>query len=79
MKLAEQRIADCRKRLEKNRDWFRNYLLSNMLRAEITEIAAIDKSFRVRVMQGREAVVIDDEKALPASFIRVKTVEERTR
>lgn len=76
MKSAEKRIADRRKRLEKDRDWLRNYLLSNMLRAEITEIAANDKSFRVRVMAGSESVEVEDEAALPADYKRVKTVEE---
>jgi hypothetical protein len=47
-----------------------------MVRADIAEIAALDKSFRARVTQGRECVVIDDEHALPPDFLRVKVIEE---
>lgn len=75
-KVAEKRMADRRKRLEKDYEYLRNYLLSNMVRAEITEIAAHDKSFRVRVMPGRESVLIEDEAALPDDYKRYKTTSE---
>lgn len=76
MKAAETRIKARRQSLEKRTEQLRDYLLRNMTAAGIREISALDKSFRVRVMDGRESVVIDDEKALPADFLRIKTVEE---
>lgn len=76
MKAAEQRIAARRKSLELRRDKLRQYLLFNMQRASITEIKAIDGSFRVRVMQGRESVQIDAPDAIPADYMRVKTTTE---
>lgn len=76
MKVAETRIKARRQALEKRAEQLQDYLLRNMLAAGISEISALDKSFRVRVMQGRESVVIDDDQALPADFVRVKTVTE---
>ena len=62
--------------LDRRASALRTYLLENMQKCGITEIAANDKSFRVRVMPGREAVVIDDEASLPADYVRTKTVTE---
>lgn len=76
MKIAEKRIADRRKSLESKAKKLRDYLLFNMQNAGITEISANDKSFRVRVMAGRESVIIDDANALPADYKRIKTIEE---
>lgn len=76
MKAAEDRIKARRQALEKRAGQLHDYLLRNMLAAGISEISALDKSFRMRVMQGREAVVIEDEQALPADFMRVKTTTE---
>lgn len=76
MKAAEDRIKTRRMMLSRRASVLRAYLLENMQRAGITEIAANDKSFRVRVIAGRESVVIDDEAALPADYLRTKTVTE---
>jgi hypothetical protein len=76
MKIAEKRIADRRKSLESKAKKLRDYLLFNMQNAGITEISANDKSFRVRVMAGRESVIIFDVNALPADYKRIKTIEE---
>jgi hypothetical protein len=73
---AEERIRRRRQVLEKRAEQMREYLLGNMVRADISEIAALDKSFRARVLQGREAVVVEDEAALPPDYVRVKVVEE---
>lgn len=75
-KAAEDRISKHRKGLEAKAKQLREYLLRNMTAAGISEIAALDNSFRVRVMQGREACVIDDDGALPTEFIRTKVVSE---
>lgn len=76
IKAAEKKLADRRKSLESKSKRMREYLLLNMQSAGITEISANDRSFRIRVMAGRESVVIDDAKALPADYKRVKTIEE---
>lgn len=75
-RVAEERIRKRRQALEKRAAQMRDYLLGNMVRADIAEIAALDRSFRARVTQGRECVVIDDEQALPPDFLRVKVIEE---
>jgi hypothetical protein len=73
---AEERIRKRRQALEKRAAQMRDYLQGNMTRAGISEIAALDHSFRARLLAGHEAVEIDDEAALPADFRRVKVIEE---
>lgn len=75
-KAAEERIKKRRQMLEKRAAELRQYLLNNMQAAGITEIVANDKSFRARVMAGRESVVIDDEASLPPDYIREKVIRE---
>lgn len=71
MKVAEKRIADRRKMLENKRDRLREYLKMNMARCGITEIKANDGSFIAKLYIGRdEAVVIDDESAIPMDYKR---------
>lgn len=77
-KAAEDRIKRRRQVLESRAKQLREYLLSNMQRAGIAEIAALDKSFRVRVMQGRESVQIDDEAALPRDYLVPKYEPSKT-
>ncbi|MFT0140735.1 siphovirus Gp157 family protein [Alcanivoracaceae bacterium MT1] len=74
IKEAEQRLARRRRALENKVKKLRDYLLVNMERAGISEISAIDNSFRVRVMKGRQSVVIDDMDALPADYTTTKTI-----
>lgn len=76
VKAAEDKLKKRRMMLEKRAGYLRQYLLSNMQAAGITEIAAIDKSFRARVMAGRDSVMIDDETKLPPDYIREKLIRE---
>jgi hypothetical protein len=73
---AEERLRLRRQALEKRAAQMREYLLGNMLRAGFSEIAALDQSFRARVLPGHEAVVVDDAAALPLDYRRVKITEE---
>lgn len=73
---AEERIRKRRQLLEKRSAQLRDYLLGSLLRAGIAEIAALDHSFRARVLRGRESVVVEDAGALPADFVRVHVTEE---
>lgn len=75
---AEERIRKRRQTLERRAAQMRDYLLGNMVRADISEIAALDKSFRARVLQGREAVVIEDVQALPPDYRRVVEEPDKT-
>lgn len=76
MKAAEDRIKKQRMAIEKHVSWYRSYLLANMQKVGIGEVKAIDGAFRVRVMAGRESVVIDDPAKLPAECVRTKTIQE---
>lgn len=73
---AEERIRRHRQALERRAAQLRDYLLDNMSRAGISEIAALDRSFRARLTAGREAVEIDDPQRLPPDYWRVRVVEE---
>jgi cell division protein FtsB len=73
---AEERLHKRRQALEKRAAQLRDYLLGNMVRAGFSEIAALDKSFRARVLPGRDSVVVDDPEALPLVYRRVKISEE---
>jgi hypothetical protein len=73
MKEAEQRIAKRRRALENKAKGMRDYLRINMERAGITEISANDMSFKVKLMKGRPACVIDDEGSLPPDYIEEVT------
>lgn len=76
IKAVEKRLADRRRAYENKAKKMRDYLLFNMQNAGITEISALDRSFRIRVMAGRDSVVIDDPASLPVDYKRVKTIEE---
>jgi len=76
VKAAEDKLKKRRMMLEKRATYLRQYLLNNMQAAGITEIAAIDKSFRARVMAGRDSVMIDDETKLPLDYISEKLIRE---
>ena len=73
---AEDRMKARRKAIEARSQALRDYLLRNMQACGITEIKAIDGSFRARLMAGRESVVVDDEKQLPAYCLREKYIVE---
>ena len=76
MKSAERKMADRRKSAERQVEWMKSYLLRNMEACGIKEIEAADKSFRVRLMAGRESVVITDESSIPSEMMRTKTITE---
>jgi len=71
VKLAEKRISNRRKMLENKQARLKEYLAMNMAKCGITEIKANDSSFTCKLQIGREqAVVIDDQAALPADYMR---------
>lgn len=74
IKAVEKRISEKRKALEKREANLREYLRSNMERAGITEIKAIDGSFTAKLQKGRPSVIIDDESLLPedSEYVRWK-------
>ena len=65
IKAVEKRIGERRKSLERREDRMREYLRSNMEKAGISEIKAIDGSFTAKLGKGRPSVVIDDESLIP--------------
>lgn len=76
LKAAEKRLADRRRAIEKKSAKMREYLLMNMEKSGITEIKAIDDTFRVRLMAGRQSVVIDSDESIPKEYRRIKTIDE---
>jgi len=74
---AEARLKARRQSLEKRAAWLRDYVKTNMEACGITEIAAQDKTFRVRVRQNPEAVELDGSLPdLPAEYMREKIIRE---
>lgn len=80
IKAVEKRISDRRKALEKRADNMREYLRTNMEKAGISEIKALDGSFTAKLGKGRPSVVIDDEDALPddSEFVRWTKAPNKT-
>lgn len=80
IKAVEKRISDRRKALEKRAENLREYLRSNMEKAGISEIKAIDGSFTAKLAKGRPSVVIDDESLIPddSEFVRWKREVSKT-
>ncbi len=80
IKAVEKRISDRRKALEKRADNLREYLRTNMEKAGISEIKALDGSFTAKLGKGRQSVVIDDEDALPddSEFVRWTKAPNKT-
>lgn len=75
-----ERISDRRKALEKRAENMREYLRTNMEKAGISEIKALDGSFTAKLGKGRPSVVIDDEDALPgdSEFVRWTKAPNKT-
>lgn len=63
IKDAEERMAARRKALESRAKWLREYVLTHLIRAGISEIKSPEILLRVRDSQ--PSVVIDDESSLP--------------
>src|SRR5690606_34794609 len=61
IKAVEKRISDRRKALERRAEGLRDYLRTNMEKAGISEIKAMDGSFTAKLAKGRPSVVVDDE------------------
>lgn len=80
MKAVEKRISDRRKALEARAERMRHYLKTNMEKAGITEIKAVDGSFTAKLAKGRPAVIVDDETLIPtdSDFIRWKKEVNKT-
>lgn len=73
---AEARLKARRQSLEKRAAWLRDYLKTNMEAVGVTEIAAADRTFRVRIRLNPEAVELDSLQELPAAYIREKVIRE---
>lgn len=74
---AEARLKARRQSLEKRASWMRDYLKTNMETAGIIEIAASDRTFRVRVRLNPEAVELDGSlPELPPEYMRVREIRE---
>ena len=74
---AEAKLRARRQSLEKRASWLRDYLKSHMEAVGITEIAAADRTFRVRIRQNPESVELDGSlPELPPEYMREKIVRE---
>jgi phage host-nuclease inhibitor protein Gam len=65
------RLQAMQKSIQSREEWLKNYLLSNMMANEISEISC--DYFKIKVVSGRESVVVDNMDLLPDEFVRVKT------
>lgn len=77
MREAEKRMATRRKALEAKIESGREYLKRNMEACGITEIKSPE--MRLRIKTNPPSVCVDDAGAVPALFLRTKTVEELDR
>ena len=72
VRTVEKRIVARRKNLEGRADWLRNYLLVNMIRTGINELASPE--FVVKVCDNPPKVILDDEEAIPDDYKEAETV-----
>ena len=71
VKGAAERIVKRAKALQSRADALHDYLLINMQRTGITEIKALDGTFKAKFYPERDvSVVIDDLDKLPADYLR---------
>jgi hypothetical protein len=71
VKEAGDRIAKRAKSLQARADWLHDYLLVNMQRTGITEIKALDGTFRAKLYPQRDASVeIVEPDMIPADYLR---------
>lgn len=63
------RLTARKKSMTSRTDWLNRYLLENMQRCGISEIK--HPSFTIKLRDNPEAVIIADEAAIPAEFMRV--------
>ncbi len=72
IKDAEQRMAARRKSLEGRVAWLREYLLVQLLRVDIHEIASPE--FVIRIRDNPPKVAVDDEAVIPEAFKREEVI-----
>ena len=72
VRTVEKRIVARRKNLEGRADWLRNYLLVNMIRTGINELASPE--FVVKVCDNPPKVILDDEDAIPDDYKEEETI-----
>lgn len=71
VKGTADRIAKRAKALQSRAEALHDYLLVNMQRTGITEIKALDGTFKAKLYRERDAsVVIDSENLIPADYMR---------
>lgn len=71
VKAASDRIAKRAKQLQARADWLHEYLQTNMQRCGITEIKAIDGTFKATLYIGRDShIEITDQSMIPADYLR---------
>lgn len=71
VKAASDKIAKRAKALQSRADALHDYLLINMQRTGITEIKALDGTFKAKLYRERDAnIVIDLENLIPADYMR---------
>lgn len=71
VKGTADRIAKRAKALQSRAEALHDYLLINMQRTGITEIKALDGTFKAKLYRERDAsVVIDSENLIPADYMR---------
>lgn len=68
IKAAEEQMSSRRKAIEKKAANIKEYLLTNMQRVGITEIAC--PHFMIKIKNNPESVVIDPAAIIPASYMR---------
>lgn len=69
IKAEEIRLADRRKALEKKHDWLKDYLISELEKAKITEIKSPTQT--VSIQNVKPTVKIVDEKKIPSKYLTV--------
>jgi hypothetical protein len=71
VKAVADRHAKRAKALQSRADALHDYLLINMQRTGITEIKALDGTFKAKLYRERDAnIVIDSENLIPADYMR---------
>lgn len=72
VKAARSAMAEREKRLEREVDWLKEYLRSNMERCAINEISC--PLFVIKMRKNPASVDIKDESLVPREYIKEKTV-----
>lgn len=71
LKEVEDRIVARRKAAENKSNWLKEYLKTNMAKSGITEIEAIDGTFKATLQIGRdESIVIHEQDRVPKTLCK---------